>query len=136
MGQPPRDRQEALVVQRLGRRTTREAITERLEVAELPPIAAHVQVRAAAIGIGLLVPAAVATIIDGAARIVRVSDREIMAAMRAFFADCHNVVEGAGAAPLAALLQERDRMRGKRVGLVVSGGNIDRPLYMKAMADG
>lgn len=47
--------------QRLGRRTTREAITERLEVAELPPVAAHIQVRAAAIGIGLLVPAAVAT---------------------------------------------------------------------------
>jgi threonine dehydratase len=41
----------------------------------------------------------------------------------------HNLVEGAGAAPLAALLQERDRMRGKRVALVVSGGNIDMALF-------
>jgi len=80
------------------------------------------------------VPAAVATINAGAARIVRVSDAEIMAAMGAYFTDCHNVVEGAGAAPLAALLKERDRMRGKRVGLVLSGGNIDRGLYMQALA--
>lgn len=82
------------------------------------------------------VAAAVATINASVARIVRVGDAEIMAAMRAYYADCHNVVEGAGAAPLAALLQERDRMRGKRVGLVVSGGNIDRPLYMQALRDG
>ncbi|MEQ9121478.1 MAG: pyridoxal-phosphate dependent enzyme, partial [Alphaproteobacteria bacterium] len=80
------------------------------------------------------VPAAVATINAGAARIVRVSDAEIMAAMGAYYTDCHNVAEGAGAAPLAALLKERDRMRGKRVGLVLSGGNIDRDLYMQALA--
>ncbi len=81
------------------------------------------------------VAAAVATINSGAARIVQVSDREIMAAMRAYFTDCHNVVEGAGAAPLAALLQERDLMRGKRVGLALSGGNIDMSLYLKALQD-
>ena len=62
------------------------------------------------------------------------TDAEIMAAMGAYYTDCHNVVEGAGAAPLAALLQEQDSMRGKRVGLALSGGNIDMPLYMQALA--
>lgn len=81
-------------------------------------------------------PDAVATINASAARIVRVSDAEVMAAMRAYYADCHNVVEGAGAAPLAALIQEKDRMAGKRVGLIVTGGNIDRSLYMEALAAG
>lgn len=82
------------------------------------------------------VPAAVATINASAARIVRVSDAEIMAAMRAYYTDCHNVVEGAGAAPLAALLQDREAMRGKRVGLALTGGNIDRPLYLSALNGG
>ena len=80
------------------------------------------------------VAAAVETIRQGAARVVRVSDAEIEAAMRAYFTDCHNVVEGAGAAPLAALIQERDAMAGKRVGLILSGGNIDTGLYAKVLA--
>lgn len=70
-------------------------------------------------------PQALAIIRRGAARIVTVTDAEIAAAIRAYWTDTHNLVEGAGAAPLAALLQERERMRGKRVGLVASGGNID-----------
>jgi threonine dehydratase len=61
----------------------------------------------------------------GAARIVRVGEGEIAEAMRIYWAATHNVAEGAGAAPLAALLQERGRMAGKRVGLILSGGNID-----------
>lgn len=65
----------------------------------------------------------------GAARIVTVSDDEIAAAIRAYWTDTHNLVEGAGAAPLAALLQERGRMAGKRVGVVISGGNIDLALF-------
>jgi threonine dehydratase len=65
----------------------------------------------------------------GASRIVTVTDHEIAAAIRAYWTDTHNLVEGAGAAPLAALLQERERMRGKRVALVVSGGNIDLDLF-------
>ena len=40
-----------------------------------------------------------------------------------------------GAAALAALLQERDRLAGKRVGLVLSGGNIDRPVYRRVLGD-
>lgn len=73
--------------------------------------------------------AAFAIIRVGAARIVTVSDDEIAEAMRIYWTDTHNLVEGAGAAPLAALLQERERMAGKRVGVVISGGNIDLALF-------
>ena len=72
---------------------------------------------------------AFAIIRAGASRIVTVSDDAIAAAIRAYWTDTHNLVEGAGAAPLAALLAERDRMAGKRVGLVISGGNIDLALF-------
>jgi threonine dehydratase len=65
----------------------------------------------------------------GAARIVTVTDDEVAAAMRAYWQDTHNLAEGAGAAPLAALLQERDGMRGKRAGVVLCGGNIDLALF-------
>jgi len=73
-------------------------------------------------------------ILRGADRIVQVSDVEIMEAMRAYYTDTHQVTEGAGAAALAALMQERDRMRGKTVGLILSGGNIDRPVYLRALS--
>ena len=72
---------------------------------------------------------ALAIIRKGASRIVTVSDEEIAAAIRAYWTDTHNLVEGAGAAPLAALLQEKARMAGDRVGLVISGGNIDLALF-------
>ena len=71
----------------------------------------------------------------GADRIVTVSEAEIRAAMRHYFSDTHNVAEGAGAAALAALLKERARMTGRRVGLVLSGGNVDRPLYARVLAE-
>jgi len=75
-------------------------------------------------------------ILKGASRIVQVSDEEIAAAIRALWTDTHNLAEGAGAAPLAAALQEKDRLRGKRVGLVLSGGNIDFDLFRRwVMAD-
>jgi threonine dehydratase len=72
---------------------------------------------------------AFAIIRAGASRIVTVSDDAIAAAIRAYWTDTHNLVEGAGAAPLAALMAERERMAGKRVGLVISGGNIDLALF-------
>ena len=78
--------------------------------------------------------AALAIILEHAARIVTVEDDEIEAAMRHYFTDTHNVIEGAGAAPLAALLKERDRMAGKAVGLVASGGNIDIEVYRRVLA--
>ncbi len=72
---------------------------------------------------------ALAIIRRGAARVVTVSDAEVAAAIRAYWQDTHNLAEGAGAAPLAALLQERAQMRGRRVGLVLCGGNIDLALF-------
>jgi threonine dehydratase len=77
---------------------------------------------------------ALEVILKGAERIVQVSDAEIAAAMRAYYEDAHQLVEGAGAAALAALLQERERMAGKRVAVVLSGGNIDRELYLRLLA--
>ena len=68
---------------------------------------------------------AVAIICKGASRIVQVTDDEIASAMRAYWIDTHNLAEGAGAAALAAAMQEKKKLQGKRVGLVLSGGNID-----------
>lgn len=70
----------------------------------------------------------------GADRIVVVGEEEIAEAMRAYFTDTHNMAEGAGAAGLAALMQERQRMKGKRVGVILSGGNMDRPIYAGILA--
>lgn len=75
--------------------------------------------------------AALAIIRAGASRIVTVTDAAIAEAVRAYWTDTHNLVEGAGAAPLAALVAEHERMRGKRVGLVISGGNIDLALFRR-----
>ncbi len=66
--------------------------------------------------------------------IVAVDDEEVAQAMRALFADTHNVAEGAGAAALAALLQQRARWAGKRVGLALSGGNVDSAVFAKVLA--
>jgi threonine dehydratase len=71
----------------------------------------------------------------GAARIVTVSEAEMRRAMRILFSDTHNVAEGAGAAALAAALQERDRLAGKQVAVIQSGGNVDRPLFAQALAE-
>jgi threonine dehydratase len=81
-------------------------------------------------------PQALEIILKGADRIVQVSDDEIAGAMRAYYEDAHQLTEGAGAGALAALLQERGYMEGKRVGLILSGGNIDRALYLRALAGG
>jgi threonine dehydratase len=69
----------------------------------------------------------------GATRIVTVSDDEIADAMRIYYATTHNMAEGAGAAPLAALMKERARYAGKRAGLILSGGNIDMPLFAQVL---
>ncbi|HEY7690213.1 MAG TPA: threonine dehydratase [Dongiaceae bacterium] len=76
---------------------------------------------------------ALATILAHAERVVTVSEDEIKEAMRHYFTDTHNVTEGAGAAPLAALLKERAATAGKRVALVLSGGNIDREKYVQIL---
>lgn len=79
-------------------------------------------------------PEALAIIAKGASRIVELGDAEIGAAIRAYYEDTHNLAEGAGAAPLAGLLQERDRMAGRRAGVILCGGNIDRPWIQQVLA--
>jgi threonine dehydratase len=80
-------------------------------------------------------PLALETILGGADRVVTVADAAIRAAMRHYYTDTHNLAEGAGAAALAALLQEKDRMRGKRVALILSGGNVDREVFGEVLAE-
>src|SRR6266478_1355750 len=80
-------------------------------------------------------PEALAIILKGAARIVTVSEDELRQASRAMFNDTRNLAEGAAAAPLAAALQERARLAGKRIALVQSGGNIERALFAELLAE-
>ena len=76
---------------------------------------------------------AIATICRGASRWVQVSEGEIAEAMRIYFDDTHQIAEGAAAAPLAALLQDGQRMKNKNVALVLSGGNIERARYLQVL---
>jgi threonine dehydratase len=66
-------------------------------------------------------------------RLVSVSDAEIKTAVRQVFSDTHNVAEGAGAAAFAALRQEGDRQKGRKVAVIQSGGNIDRELFAETL---
>jgi threonine dehydratase len=88
-------------------------------------------------GVACRVPdgSALEILLEGLERIVTVSEAAIRAAMRHYFTDTHNVAEGAGAAPLAALLNEKERMAGRAVGLVLSGGNVDRDVFAGVLAD-
>jgi threonine dehydratase len=87
-------------------------------------------------GLAVRVPeaAALEIIRQGADRIVEVSEPELVEAIGIYFTDIHTAAEGAGAAALAALLKERNRMRGRRVGLVLSGQNIDRAVMAEVLA--
>lgn len=67
-------------------------------------------------------------------RIVEVSDGAIAAAMRALYQDTHNLVEGAGAAGVAAALAEKELNRCKRIGIVITGGNVDMDVYAHVLA--
>ncbi|MBI5691383.1 MAG: threonine dehydratase [Verrucomicrobia bacterium] len=79
-------------------------------------------------------PDALPHLLQGVERIVEVGDDEVEAAMRACFADTHNVAEGAGASGLAAVLQERSRQAGRRVGAVLTGGNVDAAVFARVLA--
>ncbi|MCE2391644.1 MAG: threonine dehydratase [Proteobacteria bacterium] len=70
----------------------------------------------------------------GAARMVEVSEAEIAEAMRALYRCTHNVAEGAGAAAFAALSQEGSRTAGRRVGVILSGGNVDADVFRSVLA--
>ena len=91
-------------------------------------------------GLACRVPdqAALEIILQGADNVVTVSEQEILCAMKYYYTDTHNVAEGAAAAPLAALLKEREQLSGKaekKVGLVHSGGNADTKLLISVLGD-
>ena len=67
--------------------------------------------------------------------ILLVSDQDIVATMALLFERLKIVVEPSGASALAGVLTHPDRFRGKRVGVVLSGGNIDVPRFNALMAD-
>lgn len=69
-------------------------------------------------------------------RIVLVSDDEIRQAMKIYFTDTHNVIEGAGAATLAAALKDKASLSGKRVGLIATGGNVDHEVFAQVLLEG
>jgi threonine dehydratase len=89
-------------------------------------------------GMAVRVPdaAALEVIRGGTERIVEVSDDEIAEAIRVLYSAKHNCAEGAGAAALAALMKERDRLQGRRAAVIVSGQNIDRPWMQTVLAGG
>jgi threonine dehydratase len=79
-------------------------------------------------------PQAMEVIWTNVARIVQVPDSAIAEAMRAFYEDTHNLAEGAGAAALAAAMQEKDKLEDKRVGIVLTGANVDREMYERVLS--
>ncbi len=76
---------------------------------------------------------AVEAINEGVDRVVQVTEDGIAEAMRLLFRATHNIAEGAGAGALAALMQEREAMQGKRVGVILSGGNIDAERFAQVL---
>lgn len=79
---------------------------------------------------------AIDLIVRGAARIVQVSDTLCADAVRLLLHTTHNLPEPAGAIATAGLMKERERQRGKRVGVVMSGGNLDASLMPTLIAGG
>ena len=84
----------------------------------------------------VVVPEAFEIYRAGAERVVAVTDDEVAQAMRHYYRCTHNLAEGAGAAPLAALLQERAAMQGKTVGVVLCGGNVDAEVFATVLRGG
>lgn len=80
-----------------------------------------------------VVPEALEVIRREVEDVIAVSDEEIASAMRLIYTATHNVAEGAGAAALAAAIQQRDRWTGKRVGVVLSGGNVDAAVFARVL---
>lgn len=77
---------------------------------------------------------ALAHIFAGVSRIVTVTEAQIRAAMRHLFTATHNAAEGAGAAALAALALERERMLGRRTAVILTGGNVDAEVFATVLA--
>jgi threonine dehydratase len=67
-------------------------------------------------------------------RIIEVTDDEIACAMRALYQDTHNVAEGAAASAMAGAIREKDANRGKRIGLILTGGNVDSAIFARVLS--
>ena len=80
------------------------------------------------------IPEALAIYSTGCDRIVSVSDDEVASAIRVYYRTTHNIAEGAGAASLAALLQEKQKMSKKSVGVILCGGNIDTEWFLQVLS--
>src|ERR1700683_318491 len=79
--------------------------------------------------------ASLEVVLENVDRVLRVSEQEIGPGLQIYFHGTHNVVEGAGAAGLAAALKEKHALRRKRVGLVATGGNVDHDVFAKILSD-
>ncbi|MFO0587047.1 MAG: threonine dehydratase [Polyangiaceae bacterium] len=66
--------------------------------------------------------------------VLEVTDSEIAEAMRILFRTTHNVAEGAGAASLAGALQIKSRLAGKKVGVILTGGNVDSDVFARVLS--
>jgi len=73
-------------------------------------------------------------VLDSVDHVVQVNEDEIRQAMKIYFSDTHNAAEGAGAAGLAAALKEKRQLAGKKVGLVLSGGNVDHDVFAAVLS--
>ena len=126
------------------RRDTRivGVVSEHAQTAKLSFEAGHpvatASARTFADGMAVRVPVdeALAIYGTGAERIVAVSEAEVAEAIRTYYHDTHNLAEGAGAAPLAALMQEKDAMTGRKVAVILCGGNIDRDWLVTVLQGG
>ena len=113
------------------------AATAKLSVEAGRPIETN-SARTFADGMAVRMPVedALAIYSAGAERILTVSDSEVAEAIRIYYRDTHNLAEGAGAAPLAALMQEREAMAGKKLGVILTGGNIDADWFRTVLEGG
>ena len=68
--------------------------------------------------------------------VIAVTDAQVAQAMRALFADTHNVAEGAGAAALAGALLQREKWAGRCIGLPLTGGNVDSAVFAQVLGAG
>ncbi len=78
--------------------------------------------------------AALDVILREAHDVIAVTDEEVKAAMRLLFTATHNVAEGAGAASLAAAIQQKAQWQGKTIGTMLCGGNVDADVFAKVLA--
>lgn len=78
---------------------------------------------------------ALAVILDHVDDVITVDEASIAAAMRAWFADTHNVAEGAAGVALAGLLSQRAQLAGKKAGVILCGGNVDRDVFARVLQE-